>query len=106
MKKTLSKSEILSKSENLKIQLKKRNWAKITSMLIPSILKTTDEYISFLGSVDEKNEDWAKKLREELIILRMDFKREKSESIEGSTEAGTDDDFVTKFPRADEMDEE
>ena len=102
MTKKLSKSEILSNSENLKVQLKKKNWANTTSMIIPSILETTDEYIYFLGSIDEKDEEWARKLKEEFIILRTDFKRENSELIEVSTDSGTNDDFVTKFPRADE----
>jgi hypothetical protein len=53
--------------------LKKRHWYPMSYMIIPSVLKTADEYISFLENITT---DEAKLIREELIFLRMDFRRE------------------------------
>ena len=69
----LTYEEIFEKYPNLVEHLKQRSWAPITAMMIPSILKTADEYIKALEEIGTKD---AIVLREQLIFYRNNFRRD------------------------------
>lgn len=69
----LTLENVFESAPRIKELLKQRLWYPMSYMAIPSLLEKTDRYIKFLKEFDT---DESKRLCDELISLRLDFRRD------------------------------
>jgi hypothetical protein len=92
----LTLENVFESAPRMKELLKQRLWYPMSYMAIPSLLEKTDRYIEFLKAFDTED---SKKLCDELIALRLDFRRDPLPKVDTSNAAEVVD---LDFPNANE----